>query len=60
MNNEQQTFDFDTIAVWQAAHKQRSEDLRAWLGETSPEKPKEQALPFWRGALHAILRPRAV
>ena len=59
MNNEQQTSGFDTITVWQAAHKQRSEDLRGWLGETPPEKPKEQAQPFWRGALLTILRPRA-
>jgi hypothetical protein len=59
MNIEKPTFDFDTIAVWQAAHKWRSEDLRVWLGEISAEQPKDQAQPFWRGALLAILRPRA-
>jgi hypothetical protein len=58
MKNEPQTLDFDTIAVWQAAHKQRSEDLRAWLGETPPEQPKEQAQPFWRGAV--LGRPACV
>jgi len=56
MKNEQNRFDFDTIAVWQAAHKQRSEDLRVWLGEIPAEQPKEQLQPFWRGALVTIMR----
>lgn len=60
MNNDEKTFDFDTIAVWRAAHQQRSDDLRVWLGEIPATQPKEQPQPVLRGgrrgALVTILR----
>lgn len=40
MNNENDSNNFDTAAVWRAAEHRRAEDLAGWLG----------ALPFKRKA----------
>jgi hypothetical protein len=62
MNIEQPDGDFDTMAVWRAAHKLGSDDLRVWLGETADKPPTVRRLPLGHvgrgGAIIAIFRPR--
>jgi hypothetical protein len=58
---------FDTIAVWRAADKEGSEDLRVWLGEVPAKHvlsfPSGKPQPTWRndglGNLVTIVKPRA-
>jgi hypothetical protein len=45
MNNEQQTFDFDSITVWQPAHKQRSRILELGSAKLLPSSRRNKLNP---------------